>query len=180
MRTLLSLCLLLTTGYLSAQLSIERELVGAVFTTSSLEASDNELRIDASAGEPIIGIHRGEIVATVGFHQTGLLEIESMDEENLAREPFGTRSTRPIGVVAFPNPIVDELSVDLGPSAGRFETLQVFDQFGRLMMEQDVNDRVTVNMDPVGTLPAATYYLRGVDAEGNAHHLTNLLVVTKR
>jgi len=113
-QSLLLVCfgLLSTNTDLRAQLILERELIGAAAGVATVVSNGGtqELRVDDSFGETMIGYEEGDIIITVGFQQTD----NDNDNSPPNREAQDEDGTTKIVVNAFPNPTVERLTVDLG------------------------------------------------------------------
>lgn len=168
--------LLVFSSSLDAQLILERELVGAVAATSSVVSNGNtqQLKVDASFGESIIGYEAGDIIVTVGFHQPSAMSQEGNLGDLTEDEPASDKKN----VVAYPNPTVEMLTVDLGTHGEKFREIRLVDVYGRIVKSQLVNDSQLVVMRQLSSLPNANYFLQGVGADGSLHQLTTIMIVT--
>jgi len=134
-----------------------------------------ELRVDDSFGETMIGYEEGDIIITVGFQQTETatnslppnLEAEVEDE-----------TTKSISVNAYPNPTIERLTVDLGSYQDDFLELRLIDVYGRVIKSQRVNGRERMTFRSLDKLADANYFLQGIDKDGKLHQLTKVLLVT--
>jgi|GEM_PF-3512172 len=161
---------------LRAQLLLERELIGAVAATSTVVPSGNqqELQVDASFGESVIGYQRGDIVITVGFHQTD----NDQQERRIGSIVPENETDTEISVRAYPNPTVERLSVDLGEYKEKFTELRLIDVYGRIVKQHSVSGNQIITFRQLNQLPNANYFLQGIDDEGKLHKLTTVLVIT--
>lgn len=172
------LLLLLVSPDLHAQLVLERELVGAAAGVATVVSGGGvqELKVDDSFGETMIGYEEGDIIITVGFHQTETvlgnlppnLETEDEDEDGMAK----------VSVNAYPNPTIEKLTVDLGNYQNDFLELRLIDTYGRAVRVQQVNGQERMTFRGLNKLADATYFLQGISKDGKLHQLAKVLIVT--
>ncbi|TXF90537.1 hypothetical protein FUA23_05420 [Neolewinella aurantiaca] len=178
-KRLFSTCLMLAamTAGVNAQLILEREFVGAVATTSTRisEGTTQQLQVDASFGETMIGYEEGDIVITVGFHQPGSLGVEN----NLGNRPGiqAPEEVVDVSVKAYPNPTISSLTVDLGPLYEDFRELRLVDVYGRTLVTRRINAQEQVTINQLEDLPNANYFLQGITKDGRLHQLSTIMVI---
>lgn len=164
---------------LTAQISLERELVGAVGAYSvPTPNTTQELLVDDSFGETIIGYEAGDIIVTVGFHQPDISLEGRLGDLEETPEAEVTDNARAIDVNAFPNPTVERLTVDLGEHADRFVEIMLVDQAGRPVKTQLTEGRSVIKIDRLNTLPNANYFLIARDNDGQLHQVTTIMIIT--
>lgn len=168
--------LLISTG-LNAQLVLERELIGAATGVATVISGGGaqELKVDDSFGETMIGYEEGDIIITVGFQQTGLTN-ENFPPPNLEAET--EVETTKISVNAYPNPTVERLTVDLGNYQDDFKELRLIDTYGRIVKTQRVSNQKRITFRGLDKLSDANYFLQGLSTDGKLHQLTKVLIVT--
>jgi len=169
--------LLIFSTSLSAQLMIERELVGAVAAVSTVlpTSGEPELQIDASFGESLIGYEEGDIIITVGFQQAKTKGINNLDEFDA---PESQEQVTDVSVTAYPNPTVERLTVDLGEFREKFTRIRLIDSYGRTVMDRTVAGDQVITFRQLDQLPNANYFLQGIDDEGKLHQLSTVMIVT--
>lgn len=174
------LALLLTTAPVSAQLQLERELIGAIAAPVVVSnGGQQQLQVDASFGESMIGYQEGDIIITVGFHQTRTSDVGgpppgiAVPEEEQADE-----AAAEISVNAYPNPTVERLTVDLGEYNEKFTQLRIIDISGRTVKSQVVTGQQSIKFSQLDQLPNANYFLQGIDTDGRSHKLATIMIIT--
>lgn len=172
------LVLFLTGADLNAQLVLERELIGAAAGVATIVSSggSQELKVDDSFGETMIGYQAGDIIITVGFHQTETSTDNS--PPNLEAEVEVEDESTKISVNAYPNPTVERLTVDLGNYQDEFSELRLIDTYGRIVKSQQVNGRERMTFRSLDKLADANYFLQGISKDGKLHQLAKVLIVT--
>ena len=177
-------CLLLCIGgtltTISAQFSIERELIGAttvVVSPPSDEVAEGGLLVDASSGEPLIGYTGpGAIEATIGFQQTFMF----VAENPATRDRFtGGDAPDRLLVSTYPNPTTEEVIVDLSEAKNDYQVLRLLGIDGVTVQVKAVINQQRTEFKQLSQLSAGTYYLQGIDANGNVHHLGSIVVLTR-
>lgn len=172
------LALFTSSAQLSAQLQLEREFIGAAAAVSTVVSNGNEqqLQVDASFGESMIGYQEGDIIITVGFHQTatrsgerGIGHVVEEDDDEVASR---------VAVNAYPNPTVERLTVDLGDYREKFTQLRIIDVLGRTMKSHVVSGEELITFRQLDKLPNANYYLQGVSSDGELFQLATVMIVT--
>lgn len=157
-----------------AQLVLERELVGAA-AASTTSSTGGDLLVDASFGEPLIGfMDGGDLVVTIGFHQTGKRPDapgrERDDEIEAAAE---------INVTAYPNPTVERLVVDLDGYQDDFNELRLVNVQGTTVRTVRIEDQTQVTFSALERLPNANYFLQGIGDGGEMYQLGTIMIITK-
>ncbi|OAV43801.1 T9SS type A sorting domain-containing protein [Lewinella sp. 4G2] len=157
---------------LFGQLEIERELIGAAAYHS---VSNNDLSVDASFGEPLIGFSSGDLIVTVGFHQT-----ESSAPGPAPQTRAGNTNTADVevDVAAYPNPAVERLVVDLAEHVNAFVELELVNLNGVTVRKLKTFEQPRVTFTNLTNLENATYFLRGINSRGKAFHLGKIVIVT--
>lgn len=177
---LILVCLVLFVGSfsLNAQLTIEREFIGSATGPATIlsNGGTQQLKVDDSFGETIIGYEAGEIIVTVGFQQTRTSPNAS--PPNLEAETEQDVQLSKVAVNAYPNPTIEKLTVDLGEHQDKFELIRIIDSYGRTVKSQQVNDRVRITFRSLDKLANANYFLQGITKDGELHQLTKVLIVT--
>lgn len=173
---LVCLALLFANSSLNAQLILERELIGAAAAVGTVVSNggEQELQVDASFGESMIGYEEGDIIITVGFHQTATRRSERRLGDAVP-EDEGTAKTT---VNTYPNPTVEKLTVDLGDFSEKITELRLIDVYGRTVKYREVSGEQLITFRELNRLPNANYFLQGVDANGKLHQLATVLIVT--
>jgi len=169
--------LLVTTSDISAQLILERELIGAVATTSTNATNGNtqQLQVDASFGETMIGYKKGDIIITVGFQQA-LDHIDLGGAGHIVEEEEDDDDSAKVLVNAYPNPTVESLTIDLGSFLEEFTEIRLIDVSGRTVKLRSVVGDPLVNFTQLDRLPSAVYFLAGVDQKGKLHQLSKVII----
>ena len=168
-----SLALALLPLLLHAQISLERELVGGVSGYSAV-STDGNLRADATFGQPIIGFAEGDLIVTVGFHQT--------EKGGIApglTPPAPQANLEQVNVSAYPNPTVERLVVDLNEHSDMFREIRLINTSGITVRSMKTGGVTQVIFSSLERLPNANYYLQGVDGKGKLHQLGTVMIVTK-
>lgn len=172
-------CLALTfiNTSLSAQLIVERELIGAVVAVSSPtpDVGTQQLQVDASFGESMIGYQDGDIIITVGFHQTNTAEEQGEFGDFVEG---GEVVSEKVSVNAYPNPTVERMTVDLGDYREKFTQLRIIDIYGRTVKLRKIAGEQMVTFRELDKLPNANYFLQGIDVDGKFHQLATVLIIT--
>lgn len=174
------LALLIITAPLSAQLQLERELIGAIAAPVVVSnGSQQQLQVDASFGESMIGYQEGDIIITVGFHQTRTSEVGGPPPGiAVTEEVQADEAAAEISVNAYPNPTVERLTVDLGNYNEKFTQLRIVDISGRTVKSQLVTGQQSIKFTQLDQLPNANYFLQGIDTDGRSHKLATVMVIT--
>lgn len=166
-------------GY--GQILIETELIGSAAATHITPAQSGNLLVSSTFGEPLIGISQGNFTVTVGFHQPELM-LSGLPPAVSENGPAETNLLSPLAEVrevrAFPNPVRNQLTVDLLSYQGEFARLEIVSLQGQIVISQPVNEQRFVEMSQLGDKAAATYYLRGVTANGEITPLRKIVKVT--
>jgi len=174
---LVCLVLFITTAQLSAQLMLERELIGAIAAPKVVsDGGQQQLQVDASFGESMIGYEEGDIIITVGFHQTRTTPTDGLPANVLPEEEVDAEEE--VVVNAYPNPTVEKLTVDLGEYSEKFAQLRIIDINGRTIKRQVITGEQIVNFSQLDQLPNANYFLQGIDTEGRSHRLATIMIIT--
>lgn len=171
------LALFLAGTGLNAQITLERELIGAAAGVATIVSNggSQELKVDDSFGETMIGYEEGEIIITVGFHQTRTAD-DNFPPPNLEAETED--GTAKVSVNAYPNPTIERLTVDLGNYQDDFSELRLIDIYGRTVKTQRVNGQERMTFRGLDKLPDANYFLQGISKDGKLHQLAKVLIVT--
>ena len=172
------LCFLPTSA--DGQLIVEREFIGgaAPAVTLAPAGSQNQLKVDDSFGETIIGYAEGDIIITVGFQQTDTSDEDGDNIGHATTPPPVRRPAEQLSVTAFPNPTIERLSVDLGVHSEKFVELSLIDIYGRTVRNRKINDQTLVTFSNLNELPNADYFLMGLDTEGKLHKLSTVMIIT--
>jgi hypothetical protein len=175
---LMCLTILVASDTLSSQLILERELVGAVSVPLVVsDGGQQQLQVDASFGETMIGYEEGDIIITVGFHQPSeAVQVNNLGD--LQSQPEEVDAEAKIKVNAYPNPTVERLTIDLGSFHENFEEIRLIDINGRTVKHRVVVDEQLITFTQLDRLPNANYFLQGVDKKGKLHQLTTVLIIT--
>jgi hypothetical protein len=175
---LVCLTLLVASDILSSQLILERELIGAVAVPVVVSnGGAQQLQVDASFGETMIGYEEGDIIITVGFHQTpGEVQENNLGDLQAETEEIGAEAK--VQVNAYPNPTVERLTIDLGSFHENFEEIRLIDINGRTVKHRAVIDEQLITFTQLDRLPNANYFLQGIDKKGRLHQLTTVLIIT--
>lgn len=163
---------------LNAQLVLERELIGAAIGVPTVipDGGVQQLLIDDSFGETMIGYESGDIIITVGFQQTendnenSPPNLDSGEEEGDVAEK--------ISVNAYPNPTIERLTVDLGDYQDKFKELRLIDVNGRTIKSQRVDGQPIMTFTGLNKLTDASYFLQGISTDGRLHQLTKVIIAT--
>ena len=175
-----SLFLLSTVATVGAQVIIEREFIGASTVIVSPPAATvemNDLLVDASSGEPLIGYTGpGDIQATIGFQQSFRDEFNApaiqpdFNEDVLAERLL---------VRTFPNPTTEEVTVDLSKANHSYEVLRLLNNSGVTVQLKTITNQPQGRFRQLDQLPSGTYYLQGIDDAGNARHLGAVVILSR-
>lgn len=174
--TFICLFSLTITVDLSAQLQLERELIGAAAIPTVLSnAGEQQLQVDASFGESMIGYKEGDITITVGFHQTKT----TVQDGNIGHIlPEEEDVTKKVSVNAYPNPTVRKITVDMGDYREKFTQLRIIDINGKTVRRRDITGDQIITFHQLDNLPNANYFLQGIDTDGMFHQLTTIMIIT--
>lgn len=162
---------------LYAQIKLERELIGAVVATSTSGSNDNltQLEVDASVGETLIGYQEGDLILTIGFQQS---------EQVTSNVPFNDSDNREVKmpapivkVTAYPNPTVDNLTIDMGIHREKFVQLRLISSSGVVLTTRQVAGQQEVKFDQLENYPNANYFLQGIDHEGKSYNLATVMII---
>ena len=173
------LFLFFTGSFLNAQITLERELIGSatgVPTVISTGGSTQELMIDDSFGETMIGYEDGDIIITVGFQQTETTVGEA--PPNLGAEDGAEENLVKATVNAYPNPTIERLTVDLGVYQDKFTELRLISINGKTVQSKPVNGTEQMTFSNLDRLTDGNYFLQGIGKDGKLHQLTKVLIVT--
>lgn len=159
----ISYCVLLwlSVAVLSAQISIERQVIGAAGGYSSTP----NLKISDTAGEvAVTTVISGTVILTQGFQQAG--ENEITDLEDLAIE---------VSYKVYPNPTTDQLFVEITRDQFAEIYLELFDMAGRSfpnLKQVQQGSGFTRTSLSLQNLPEGTYLLslKGADGRVLASH----------
>jgi len=170
------LVVLLTNSGLYAQLKLEREFIGASAGVATVVSSGGaqELKVDDSFGETMIGYEEGEIIITIGFQQT---RTGNSNFPPPGLEADTEVETSKISVNAYPNPTIERLTVDLGDYQDDFRELRLIDTYGRSVKTQQVKGLDRITFRGLDKLTATSYFLQGISKDGKLHQLTKVLVI---
>lgn len=153
----------------SAQIKISRQVLGTAVYSSKPNGS-RALKMTATAGEVLVGTQRGDIKATIGFQQP--------DDD--IRTAVVTVGNQEYNIEAYPNPTTSTLNVSLGEAAKAFQTIELLDVWGRALIHRRADNvfSATLHLPEVADLPSGSYFLRGVDRQGQPHILGSIVVAT--
>lgn len=163
------LFLLLLTGLsrnAAAQPTVTRQVLAST-VQSSTGAGAGFLRFTGHAGEAFVGTVDGTVRATVGFQQPD-------DDVTVSVLHAGGRG---FAVRAYPNPVVDDLTVQLAASAPLVTELYLLDLYGRPVLRQPTGRQPVVVLRDAGRLPSGVYLLRARTTAGDLARLARVLVV---
>lgn len=161
--TLLFLCMLGTC--VRAQIRISRQVIATAVFSATPEGNSQRLKMTATAGEVFVGTKKGDILATVGFQQP--------DDDVLVS--VLTIGGREVTISAYPNPTIDQLTVNLGEAQNDVTEVQLLDLQGRVMLRRLTTTSI-LQFPEVIDLPGGTYFLRGIDRNKLPLHLGTVLI----
>ncbi|MEM6770975.1 MAG: hypothetical protein AAF597_10355 [Bacteroidota bacterium] len=148
-----------------AQIRISRQVIATSVFSATPDGTNQRLKMTATAGEVFVGTKKGDVRATVGFQQP--------DDDVLTS--ILTIGDRQITVKAFPNPTIDQLTVDLGEAHNEFTEIQLLDLNGRVIARKTVQLAI-LHFPEVVKFPGGTYFLRGLDRQHRPLHLGQVIV----
>lgn len=155
----LLLCLVLSLASFTSAQTIAKEVIA-----SGGEAITNgEIFLNSTIGEPLIGAVTNNFSIDQGFWSGGLLIVPLMPEEELD------------GIVVFPNPVEDELSIITNNN--RVFGLTMFSVDGRMVYREKVDESQTEHQIDASALANGVYVLQ-IFVEGSSEE--KLFKIIKR
>lgn len=155
LKQLLAIALLMCPIVISAQ-TADRQVIasaGGYFTAGDITAS-------VTVGETMVETYDGEVTLTQGFQQTDQLW------------PLGIElKETDLNLTVFPNPAMDELTIQLDPTSTSDFSISLFDMHGKELRSENVtsSNSHTLNMRDVA---AGIYVLRiAIDGEAKVKTL---------
>lgn len=149
-----------------AQIHISRQVIGTtVFSSTPMDG--RSLNFTAHTGEVFNATVLGGLNATVGFQQP--------DDDVLTS--ILTVNGRTYEITAYPNPVMETLTLDFGTPITELAEVQLIDTYGRTILSRLLTNQPSrLSWPEVGQLPSGSYFLRARSRAGQVHSLGTIIV----